>query len=193
MSWRSLQAQGLTRPFVLTYWPSWLIYRPEWPYTSCFISRKRQEKHWEMHWLTQNHFWHICQKSLGVTLSPLALNVIMYNQKYLLLLSQLKICFSRIINMIDLCYTPDTSVRHALKGYRLTRGLHSTSSPKDSSTSLAYHCIACLQPLQQYTKRKTWFAAQFHTKRETCKLLWLHPQGVGVRYTYTASNGSTWR
>ena len=30
-------------------------------------------------------------------------------------------------------------------------GVHSVSSPKDSSTFLVYHCISCLQPLQQYT------------------------------------------
>ena len=32
-----------------------------------------------MHWLTQNYFLHICQKPLRMTLSPLALNVIIYS------------------------------------------------------------------------------------------------------------------
>ena len=73
-----------------------------------------------------------------------------YNQTYLLLPSQRKICFSRIISTIDFCTTPDTSVQHALNGYRLIRGLHSASSPK-GSTSSVYHYIGCPQPLLQYT------------------------------------------
>jgi len=121
------------------------------PYMSYFISQNKQEKHSEMHLLIQNHFWHICQKPLGVTLNRLALNVIIHNQKYLLLLSQRRIYFSRITSTIDLCTALDTSVWHAFKGYRLTRGLHSASSPKGSSSFLAYHCIGWLQSLQQYT------------------------------------------
>jgi len=151
MSWKSLQAQSLIRPFVLTYWPSWLISRLVLPYTSSYVSQKRQEKHSEMHWLIQNYSWHICQKPLTMTLSLLALNAIMYKQRYLLLSSQQKICFSRITSTIDLCITPDTSVQYALKGYRLIRGLHSASSPKGSSTSSVYHYIGYSQPLQQYT------------------------------------------
>ena len=64
------------------------------------------------------------------------------------LLSQRRICFSRIISTIDLCTTPDTSVRHALKGYRLIQGFHSASYPKDSSTFSAYHYIGFLEPLR---------------------------------------------
>ena len=53
--------------------------------------------------------------------------------------------------MIDLCTIPDTSVRHALKEYRLIQGLHSALSPKGSSTFLAYRCIGYPQPLRRYT------------------------------------------
>ena len=47
---------GLTRPFVLTYWPNWLISQLVLLYTSYFVSQKRQEKHSGMRWLIQNHF-----------------------------------------------------------------------------------------------------------------------------------------
>ena len=67
ISWRNLQARDLISLFVLTYWPSWLISQLVSPCTSSFVSRKRQEKHLGMYWLTQNHSWHICQKSLRVT------------------------------------------------------------------------------------------------------------------------------
>ena len=50
-----------------------------------------------------------------MTLSFRALNAIMHNQRYLLLSSQRKICFSKTTSTIDLCTTPDTSVQHALK------------------------------------------------------------------------------
>jgi len=89
-------------------------------------------------------------ETLEMTLNPHVLNVIMYNQKYLLLLSQLRTCSSRIINTIDRCTIPDTSVRCALKEYRLIQGPHSALFPKGSSTFLAYHCISCLQSLLRY-------------------------------------------
>jgi len=151
MSWRNLQAWDLTSLFALTYWPIWLISQLVSPYTSCFAFWKRQERHSRMHWLIQNYFWHMCQKSLEMTLNPRILNVIMYSRKYLLLLSQLRTCSSRITNTIDLCTILDTSARCALKEYRLIQGPHSALFTKDSSTSLAYHCIGCLQPLLQYT------------------------------------------
>jgi len=50
-----------------------------------------------------------------MTLSFRALNAIMHNQRYLLLSSQRKICFSKTTSTIDLCTTLDTSVQHALK------------------------------------------------------------------------------
>jgi len=130
MSWRNLQAWDLTSLFALTYWPSWLISPLVSPYTCCVASWRRQEKHSGMHWLIQNHFRHICQKPLGMTLNPCVLNVIMCSWKYLLLLSQLRTCFSRITNTIDLCTIPDTLIRHALKEYRLIQGLHSALSQK---------------------------------------------------------------
>ena len=129
----------MTRPFVLTYWPNWLISQLVLLYTSYFVSQKRQEKRSEMRWLIQNHSWHICQRSLTMTLSLLALNSIVHNQRYRLLPSQWKIWFSKITSTIILYTILDTSARHALKGYRLIQGLHSASSPKGSSTSSVYH------------------------------------------------------
>jgi len=94
---------------------------------------------------------YIYQRPLKMTLSFYALNAIMHNQWCPLLPSQRNICFSKTTSTIDLCTTLDTSVQHALKGYRLTRDLHTASSPKGSSTSSVYHYIGCPQPLLQYT------------------------------------------
>ena len=94
MSRRSLQAQGLTYPFVSTYWPSWLI---SWLVLHELLRLSEETREALRDALANSESFLMYMPEIPkMTSSLLALNAIMYNQRYLLLPSQRKIYFSRI-------------------------------------------------------------------------------------------------
>ena len=129
ISYRSLQAQDLTCPFALTYWPSWLI-SPR--ITILELLRLLKETREALRDALANsesfltcmpeipnddaqspcpECHHVQSKVPAVTFT--AEDMLLKDNKH------------------DRLYTtPDTSVQHALKGYRSIRGLHSASPQK---------------------------------------------------------------
>jgi len=149
MSWRSLQAQNLTCLFALTYWPSWLI-SPLTIHELLHLSKETREALRDALANSESFLTHMLEIPRGDTQPSCSechhvqskIHATTFTTEDMLLKDN-----NHDRSLYYIGYIDST----CLKGYRLIQGLHLASFPKGFSTSLAYHCIGCLQPLWWYT------------------------------------------